>query len=83
MSVVVLHRKTFHTPQLRSLAHNETFLCWFQTSAAAAEEEEQQVQEQEAATTAAAEEEEQVQEQEAATTAAAEGLGYGESMIRE
>jgi len=67
MSVVVLHRKFFHTPQLQSLAHTETFLCWFQTSAAAAEEEQQQ----------------QVQEQEAATTTAAEELGYGESVIRE
>jgi hypothetical protein len=68
MSVVVLHRKKFHTPQLQSLAHNETFLCWFQTSAAAAGEEEEQVQEQQAAIT---------------TTTTAEELGYGESVIRE
>jgi hypothetical protein len=71
MSVVVLHRKSFHTPQLQSRAHNETFLCWIQTSAAAEEEEQQQqrVQEQqEAATT---------------TTTAAEELGYGERVIRE
>jgi hypothetical protein len=68
MSVVVLHRKFFHTQQLQSLAHTETFLCWFQTSAAAAAAEEQQ---------------QQVQEQEAATTTAAEELGYGESVIRE
>jgi len=71
MSVVVLHRKSFHTPQLQSLAHNETFLCWIQTSAAAEEQQQQQqrVQEQqEAATT---------------TTTAAEELGYGERVIRE
>ncbi len=67
MSVVVLHRKKFRTPQLQSLAHNETFLCWFQTLAATAEEQQQEVQ---------------VQEQEAATTAVEE-LGYGESVIRE
>jgi hypothetical protein len=53
--VVVLHRKFFHTPQLQSLAQNETFLGCFQTSAAG-EEEEQPVQEQEAATTTAVEE---------------------------